>query len=85
MNQELLNHKIVDRQTFSDFIKMLRQDFIKNPNDWQNKTLPDFLEAMSSYVEDIQGYYDNTNQKINADIASWKVFADIFHGAKIYE
>lgn len=40
---------------------------------------------MSSYTEDIQGYYNNMNQNVNADKASWEVFADIFKGAKMYE
>ncbi|WP_431217459.1 DUF7660 family protein [Puia sp. P3] len=44
-----------------------------------------FLEAMVRYTEDIQEYYDNTNQEVDADIPSWKVFADIFLGARIYE
>lgn len=85
MDNELLTHKIIDRRSFADFLVLLRQDFIKNPNDWENKTIDDFLEAMSRYVEDIQSYYDNTNQHVNADVASWKVFSDIFQGAKMYE
>jgi hypothetical protein len=40
---------------------------------------------MIRYSEDILGYYDNTNQKVDADTPSWKVFADILLGAKIYE
>lgn len=40
---------------------------------------------MGRYVESIQGYYDNTGQNVNADEASWKVFYDIFHGAKLQE
>ncbi|WP_439952032.1 DUF7660 family protein [Flavobacterium psychrotrophum] len=43
------------------------------------------MEALSTYANDIQGYYDNTNQNINADQPSWKTFSDIFRGAKIYE
>ncbi|WP_449369329.1 DUF7660 family protein [Adhaeribacter arboris] len=32
---------------------------MNNPDSWENKTLPDFLESLSNYAEDIQGYYDN--------------------------
>jgi hypothetical protein len=85
MNSEFKTDKIIDRQSFAEFLERLQQDFITNSHAWENKTIPDFLEAMGRYAEDIQGYYDNTNQNINADLASWKLFADIFEGAKIYE
>lgn len=85
MKNELFEYKVIDRQSFANFLELLRHDFVANSNDWGNNNINDFLEAMSRYVEDIQGYYDSTNQNINADIASWKVFADIFQGSKIYE
>lgn len=85
MNDSINNFKVTDRKTFANFIKMLREDFLENPHMWENKSLPDFLEALSSYTEEIQGYYDNTNQVINADNADWNIFSDIFKGARIYE
>ena len=85
MTKETANFEIHNRQTFIEFVEQLRRDFIENPDNWQNKTLPDFLDAVSAYAEDIQGYYDNTQQNINANEASWKLFADIFKGATMYE
>jgi len=43
------------------------------------------LGAISSHAEDIQGYFDNTEQNVNADEGSWQTFADIFKGATVYE
>ena len=60
MNDILDNIKVTDRQTFIKFIDLLRKDFLENPESWENKTLSDFLEALSAYANDIQGYYDNT-------------------------
>lgn len=85
MNDTLNDFKITDRRTFSEFIDLLRKDFLDNPESWESKTLPDFLEALSAYAEDIQGYYDNMKQNVNADKPDWSTFADIFKGAKIYE
>ena len=85
MNDTLNNYKVTDRQTFIIFLDLLRNDFLDNADNWENKTLPDFLEALSSYTEDIPGYYDNTNQKVNADKPNWQTFADIFKGATMYE
>ena len=85
MNDTLNNFEVTDRQTFIKFLDLLCKDFLDNPESWENKSLPDFLEALNAYTEDIQGYYDNTKQNINADQPDWSTFADMFKGAKIYE
>ena len=85
MDDTLNNFKVTDRQTFIKFLDLLRQDYVNNPDSWENKTLPEFLEALSAYTEDIQGYYDNIKQNVNADQPNWQTFADIFKGATIYE
>jgi hypothetical protein len=81
----LSNFKVSDRQSFVQFIDLLREDFLNNSENWENKSVEDFLEALSSYANDIQGYYDNTNQNVNVDEPNWQTFADIFKGARIYE
>lgn len=73
------------KQEFIQFIGNLKTDFIQNKEQWENKTIEDYLEAMTRYVEDIDGYYENTNQKINLEKVDWKVFADILKGSSIYE
>jgi len=85
MDDTLNNFKVTDRQTFIKFLDLLRQNYLNNPESWENKTLPDFLEALSAYAEDIQGYYDNMKQDVSADQPNWQTFADIFKGATIYE
>ncbi len=85
MTDTVSNFKVTDRQSFIKFIDLLRQDIVDNPESWGNKKLNDFLEALSSYANDIQGYYDNTKQNVNADEPNWQTFADIFKGASIYE
>lgn len=40
---------------------------------------------MSSYTIDIQGFYDKTNQKVDANKSNWQLFADILKGATMYE
>lgn len=75
----------MNREEFSKFLLQLQTDLEENPQNWENRTLFDFLEAMSRYTLDIQQFYKNTEQNINADKPSWQVFADIMLGAKIYE
>lgn len=85
MNNTLNDFKVTDRQSFIKFLELLHTDFLDNPEDWENRTLPDFLEALRAYTEDIQGYYDNTKQNVDANKPDWSTFADIFRGARIYE
>ena len=85
MNDTTNNFKVTDRQTFIKFLNLLHKDLLENPENWKNKTLPDFLEALSRYTEDIQGYYDNMQLNVTADNPDWSTFADIFKGATIYE
>ncbi|MEQ9861123.1 hypothetical protein OI450_03590 [Pectobacterium cacticida] len=65
-------------------ISALAKDFKENPDEWENKDLPSYLEAIASWIEDMDGYYENTNQPIPKD-TNWKVFADILMAAKVYE
>jgi hypothetical protein len=81
----LYDIEVKDRQSFIRFMELLHEDYLKNQEEWENPNLDRFLEAMIAYAEDIQGYYNNTNQNVNADTPSWKVFADILKGAKVYE
>lgn len=85
MSDVLNEFKVTDRETFIKFLELLLKDFLDHPESWENKTLPEFLEALSAYTGDIQGYYDNMQLNVNADKAHWSTFADIFKGAKIYE
>ncbi len=82
---DINNFEVVDRASFVKFLNLLHKDFLENAESWENKNLGDFLEALSLYAEDIQGYYDNTNKSIDANKPDWKTFADIFKGARIYE
>lgn len=85
MNDTLHNFKVTDRQSFIKFLDLLHKDLLDYPENWENKTLPEFLEALSAYTEDVQGYYNNMKLDINADKPDWSTFADIFKGAKVYE
>ncbi|WP_455423292.1 DUF7660 family protein [Chryseobacterium aquaticum] len=74
-----------DKKKFIQFIENLRLDFIQNKEQWENKTIEDYLEAISRYTEDINGYYKNTNQDIDLKEIDWKVFSDILKGSSMYE
>ena len=87
-NKDAWNIEVKDRKSFEEFINLLLIDFNKNKDNegvWGNNRLDLFLEAMSAYTADIDGYYKNIEPDQNADVPTWKVFADIMRGAVVYE
>lgn len=73
------------RVEFIEFIKEFRKDLKEDKSSWRNVTLEDFLEAIESYTEDVQGYYDNMQMDIDADKPTWENFKTILKGASVYE
>ena len=64
--------------------KTILADPWRKPKDWENKTIPQFLEAIASWTEDMEGYYINNRLPIPINI-NWKVIAEILMAAKMYE
>lgn len=56
MTDAISNFRATNRQSFINFIDLLRKDLIENPENWENQKLEDFLEAIGAYAKDIQGY-----------------------------
>ncbi|WP_026998036.1 DUF7660 family protein [Flectobacillus major] len=77
-------NEINSKEDFVNFIELLISNLKNNPEEWTNKTLPEYLESMSSWTEDMEGYYQNNDMPIPEDI-NWKVFANILIAAKMYE
>ncbi|MBZ9731336.1 hypothetical protein LB467_16725 [Salegentibacter sp. JZCK2] len=85
MDIDFLAEKIENKEDFDLFLKSLKEDYDVNKAEWGNVTLADFLEALGVYSKEIEGYYKNMNIPFNKKNPSWKVFADILLGARIYE
>jgi hypothetical protein len=85
MSIDLETMFVDSRADLVNFLGLLRQELAATPERWDNNSLPDFLEAMESYASDIDGFYQNTNQALDADMPSWQNFANILRGARMYE
>jgi len=77
-------NKVNSKEDFIEFIGTLIRSLKDNPEEWENKTLQDYLLAMQSWTEDMDGYYINNNLPIPQGV-TWKVFADILMAATMYE
>ena len=76
--------KIQTREDFIAFVRALKRDYTENLSTWENRDIGSFLEAIASWVEDMDGFYINQGLSV-PEKPDWKVVADILMGGKIYE
>lgn len=74
--------KIGNKADFIHFLYFLSKDFKKNPQEWENQTIPEFLEQMASWLED---YSTCPANEIEWEKIDFKVLAQIIYMGKIYE
>ena len=77
-------NSIETKEAFIDFVNCIVDDYRENKDEWENQSIPEFLEAICSWVEDMDGFYENMGWKIPAN-TDWKFIATLFHVGKIYE
>ncbi len=75
---------IETKQDFIKFLEILLEDFTHNGKTWTNDNLQSYLEAVASWTEDMDGYYQNVKMEFPENV-NWKVFAHILRAARIYE
>jgi len=85
MDLDTKAENIKSKEDFEVFLKDLKIDFDNNKEDWENITLSSFLEALSAYGKDVDGYYKNFGIPFDRENPRWKDFAQILLGAKVYE
>ena len=74
--------KIADKDSFVHFLNLLAKDYVTNQSEWENKTVIDFIEAMSSWTEDFSASPANA---IDWDKFDYKTMAKILYMGKLYE
>lgn len=75
---------VADRESFVRFVELMAADLKKNPNEWENRDLESFLQAMASWIEDMDGYYQNQQIEMPKNI-NWHFMSSVLMAAKIYE
>lgn len=79
-----LMHQIQTRNDFRAFLRALLENLRERPEEWENPNLPDYLEALGAWTEDMEGYYQNRSESIPTQ-PTWKVAAQMLLAAKVYE
>lgn len=83
INLDELQAQIESKKDFVIFLEHLVADLKQNPADWENDTLDRFLEAMSSWTNDMDGYYKN--QGVQPPGINWKFIGQLLLASRIYE
>ena len=72
------------RKEFVDFVRALAEHCRQRPEEWENRDLPSYLEAMAAWVEDMDGYYQNRGEAA-PEQPTWKTLEQILQAARVYE
>lgn len=75
---------IKTKKDFVSFVSELSEDFINDPESWENNNLGTFLKALAAWVDDSDGYYINQGKQI-PERPDWQMVADMLIAAKFYE
>ena len=84
MDMQSQINRISSREDLVRFIDEMRSTYKRNGGGWNNKDLPSYLEAMSAWVDDMDGYFENINETL-PDEPTWKMFAQILAASIVYE
>ncbi len=76
--------KVNSKDEFIKFVGQLIKDLKNNPETWENPNLDNYLEAMQSWVEDMEGWENNLSIDIST-MNVWQLMANILFASKIYE
>lgn len=78
-------HDVRERSDAVQFVRELCKEFKADPDAFENQTLPDYLEALASWLEDMHGYYENAGEVFDEASPSWKNLCDALGAAAVYE
>ncbi|CAA0227916.1 DUF7660 family protein [Tenacibaculum maritimum] len=76
-------NKIEKKEDFTNFISLLIKSY-DNSSNWENKNLKDYLEGLGSWIEDMDGFFENMNIDKPENI-NWKFIAMALSAATVYE
>jgi len=80
----MLPNDVVTSDDLARFISQLAEQADAGYCDWENPTLPRFLEAMAAWAEDIESYYRLHGIDMSQE-SKWRLFADLLMAATMYE
>lgn len=84
MDLNSILNKVNSKEKFMEFLTELRYDKEQKSDEWENDEITTYLEGICSWVDDMEGYFQNINMDMPNNI-DWKFIAMLFYVGKIYE
>ena len=75
---------IETRKDLARYVLLLRESLLTDADGWENATLERFLEALSSWISDMEGYFKNRGVA-EPDQLDWHLVGQMLYAASIYE
>ncbi|MEU6393923.1 hypothetical protein [Streptomyces sp. NPDC046939] len=66
------------------YVRRLSQEAETASGDWENQSLDHYLEALSAWTDDMDGYFRNRGEPI-PDRPDWSLIASMLRAACFYE
>jgi hypothetical protein len=76
--------EVRSRHDLAAFVNFLARDLQQHGGDWENNNLPDFLQAMAAWIDDMDGYYTNVGKPM-PEQPTWQTIAEILAASRILE
>ena len=75
---------IKTREDLAEFVECLRENLLEHAADWENVTLENFLDALSSVIIDMEYMYINRGL-IVPEAPNWMLVGEMLLSATVYE
>ena len=75
---------VKSREDFIRFVDHLNDNLDEFRSQWENDDLKSFLRGLASFSNDIKGYYQNMGEKVDANVITWRMAAQMLLAAKVY-
>ncbi len=72
------------REELAEFVRGLAVDLKRHPDQWTNVSLGDFLESMSAWIDDMDGYHKSQGEEVPSR-PQWRTLAEILAASRMYE
>ncbi|MDY7030963.1 MAG: hypothetical protein SVY10_03530 [Thermodesulfobacteriota bacterium] len=73
------------KDDFKKFLEGFLVEYLNDGDTWENQDLESFLKALIASTNDIENYYSEMEIDNDPNLANWRLFADIIHGAAYQE
>jgi len=84
-NPHEMLEQVSSPEDLAQFVTALRRHLAEAPDQWENHTLTDYLEAMSAWLLDANKNEGTIAHGILSKGPSWRTFANILLAASVYE